>query len=204
MLIWVCALHCEAKPVIDYYRLKKSHDDSAFDLYQGDNMAGIISGTGKIASASATAWVAARFQACAPIAWINLGIAGAAEHATGSIFLVNKVIDDDTGRIYYPVTITRSKLATSSCVSLNQPGYDYDQAHLFDMEASGFFNSALRFSTAEMVQSIKVISDNQFEPCARNRQQVSDLIQQHIKSIDEQAVALLQISDELANREIPA
>ena len=55
MLIWVSALHCEAKPVIDFYRLKKSHEDNAFDLYRGDGMACIISGTGKIASSAACA-----------------------------------------------------------------------------------------------------------------------------------------------------
>ena len=55
MLIWVCALHCEAKPVIDYYRLSKSHDDNAFDLYQSDRMICVISGSGKLASAAATA-----------------------------------------------------------------------------------------------------------------------------------------------------
>ena len=60
MLIWVCAMHCEAKPVIDFYRLKKSHDDNAFDLYRGDKMACIISGIGKLASAAASAWIAAR------------------------------------------------------------------------------------------------------------------------------------------------
>ena len=38
MLIWVAALHCEAKPVIDYYRLRKLHGQ-AFDVYRGDGMA---------------------------------------------------------------------------------------------------------------------------------------------------------------------
>lgn len=86
MLIWVSALHCEAKPVIDFYRLKKSHEDNAFDLYRGDGMACIISGTGKIASAAACAWIAARYQDEPSIAWINLGIAGAAQHDIGRIF----------------------------------------------------------------------------------------------------------------------
>ena len=149
MLIWVCALHCEAKPVIDFYRLKKSHAETAFDLYQGDKMACIISGTGKIASAAATAWAAAKFND-EPVVWINLGIAGAAEHPVGSIFLVTQVIDPDSGQNYYPVTVTSSSLDTISCISLNQPSLDYHPRHLFDMEASGFFDSALRFSTAEL------------------------------------------------------
>ena len=79
MLIWVCALHCEAKPVIDFYRLKKSHDDTAYDLYRGQDMACIVSGPGKLASAAATAWIAGRQQQTASLTWINLGCAGAAE-----------------------------------------------------------------------------------------------------------------------------
>jgi len=204
MLIWVCALHCEAKPVIDYYRLSKSHDDNAFDLYQSDRMICVISGSGKLASAAATAWAAAKYHEHPSIAWINLGTAGAANHAVGSILLVNKVIDPDTERVYYPAVIPRPGLATASCMSLNRPGYDYDQAHLFDMEACGFFNSALRFSSAELTLCIKVISDNRCQQSGRNRQRVSDLIQQHIERIDQQAVSLLEINDEVASREIPA
>ena len=86
MLIWVSALHCEAKPVIDFYRLKKSHDDNAFDLYRGDNMACIISGTGKVASSAACAWIAARYEDEASIAWINLGTAGAAHMISAHYF----------------------------------------------------------------------------------------------------------------------
>lgn len=204
MLIWVCALHCEAKPIIDYYRLNKAHDDNAFDHYQSDRMICIVSGSGKIASAAATAWAAAKYHEYPSIAWINLGIAGAAQHAVGSIFLVNKVIDSDTDRVYYPAAISRSGLASASCISLNQPGYDYDQTHLFDMEASGFFYSALRFSSAELIRCIKVISDNRCQQSGRNRQKVSDLIQHHFELIDQQAVSLLEISDEAASREIPA
>ena len=80
MLIWVCALHCEAKPVIDFYRLKKSHDGNAYDLYRGEDMVCIVSGPGKLASAAATAWIAAQEQSAGSLAWINLGVAGAAEH----------------------------------------------------------------------------------------------------------------------------
>ena len=61
MLVWVVAMHCEAKPVIDYYRLKKSRIDHAFDLYRGDQMLCVISGIGKTAVAAASAWVQSTF-----------------------------------------------------------------------------------------------------------------------------------------------
>ena len=204
MLIWVCAMHCEAKPLIDFYRLKKSHDDSAFDLYRGDNMACIISGIGKLASAAASAWIAARHNDAASIAWINLGIAGAARYEPGTIFALNQVIDADTGQRYYPAPGADSILAGGACLTLSQPSEDYRENTLFDMEASGFMHSALRFSSAELTQSIKVISDNHRHKMARDRPRISTLIHQHIELIDQQATGLIALNREIAALALPA
>ena len=114
MLIWVSALHCEARPVIDFYRLRKSHDDNAFDLYRGDNMACIISGPGKVASSAACAWIAARYEDEASIAWINLGTAGAAQHDLGTLFSLHQIIDADDGHRYYPAPAIKGELDGSA------------------------------------------------------------------------------------------
>lgn len=203
MLIWVCAMHCEAKPVIDFYHLKKSHDDNAFDLYRGDNMACIISGIGKLASATASAWIAARHDDTASIAWINLGIAGAGEYEPGTIFALHQVIDADTGQRYYPAPGADSSLAGGVCLTLSQASTDYCENTLFDMEASGFMHSALRFSSAELTQSIKVISDNHHTKIGKDRPRISALIHQHIELIDQQATALIELNQEIAALAIP-
>jgi hypothetical protein len=201
VLIWVCALHCEAKPVIDYYRLKKSHDERAFDIYRGDDMVCVISGIGKVASAAACAWVAARFDGEAALAWINLGVAGAAEHEVGKLFVLNKIVDADSGQSYYPVPTTRSP-ASSACLTLSLPSDDYREDSLFDMEASGFIYSALRFSSAELTQSLKIVSDNRRQQTGKNRQRVSELVQQSIESIDRQATGLHSLKQEIAALDI--
>ncbi len=202
MLIWVAALHCEAKPVIDFYRLKKSRDDNAFDCYRGDGMTCIVSGTGKIASAAACAWIASRNQQAASIAWINLGIAGAAEHDIGALFSLNQVIDGDDGHRYYPAPSTASEFDCSACMTLSQASEDYREDYLFDMEASGFMYSSLRFSSAELIKSFKIVSDNRSFKIGKNRQQVSDLVQQHIVLIDQQAQSLRVLNDEVARSAI--
>ena len=204
MLIWVCALHCEAKPVIDFYRLKKSHDDNAFDLYRGDNMACIISGIGKLASAAASAWIAARYEDAPSIAWINLGIAGAASCELGSIFALNQVTDADTGQRYYPAPGADSRLPGYACLTLGPPSEDYRENQLYDMEASGFMHSTLRFSSAELTQSIKIVSDNQQHKTGKDRPRISALIHRHIELIDQQANSLLALNQEIATLEIPA
>lgn len=204
MLIWVCALHCEAKPVIDYYRLKKSHDDSAYDLYRSQDMICIVSGTGKLASAAATAWIAAREQAVGSQAWINLGTAGAAEHEIGSIFTLHQVIDADSGQRYYPVITEKIDLEGHAGLCLSQPSTEYREEYLFDMESSGFMQAALRFSSAELIRCIKVVSDNRHHQTGRNRSQVSAMIQAHIDIIDMQARILRESNQLLCDLEISA
>jgi len=182
MLIWVSALHCEAKPVIDYYRLKKSADHHAFDLYQNEDIACVVSGIGKIAVAAATGWVAALFHDRSNIVWINLGSAGADKDAVGEIFWIHK-ISDFSDRHYFPVPTFKTGFESRSCLTLDQASTDYHQDCLLDMEASAFFSTATRFSSAELVQCLKVISDNQHQPPSRNKAVLSHLIQSQIESI---------------------
>ena len=202
MLIWVCALHCEAKPVIDLYRLKKFHDNTAFDLYYADNMACVISGVGKIASATASAWVAARYHQQASLSWINLGIAGAASLEIGSPILLNQIIDGDNDNRYYPAPVNRPAMTGNACMTLSQPSETYHPDYLYDMEASGFIYAALRFSTSELTQCIKIISDNQWHEADKDRQRVSDLIHQNITAIEKFAAHLLELDGEMATRSI--
>ncbi|MDH3388754.1 MAG: hypothetical protein OEN02_12700 [Gammaproteobacteria bacterium] len=204
MLIWVAALHCEASPVIDFYRLKKSHRDKAFDLYLGDDMACIVSGVGKLASAAASAWIAARYRDEASLAWINIGTAGAARHDIGAIFLIDKIVDAETAKSYFPAPTSTPLLPGSACLTLAQPSRAYREDCLFDMEACGFISSALRFSSAELIRCIKVVSDNRHAETGRNREQVSALIRHHIESIERQATDLLALDDEVAALEFPA
>jgi adenosylhomocysteine nucleosidase len=195
MLNWVTALHCEAKPVIDYYRLKKSPQLHAFEVYRGEDMTCIVSGTGKLASAAACAWLAAVETANSP-AWINLGIAGAAEHDIGRAFVLDKIVDDDTGQSYFPAPVVPTGLPASACLTLSKPGYDYHEDSLFDMEASGYISSALRFSSAELVQSIKIVSDNRLQQTGRDSARVSGLIATQMESVVGLADGLLAIQRE--------
>jgi adenosylhomocysteine nucleosidase len=198
MLIWVAALHCEAKPVIDFFRLKKSHDHHAFDIYQKDNMCCIVSGIGKLNSAAATAWVAALHRQSRSIAWINIGTAGSESYAIGSAWSINKISDIESGHRYYPVPLVNSQLPTEHCQTHNQPDNQYDSQSLSDMEASAFFGTATRFSSGELIHCIKVVSDNSETPCSRDKNEVSQLIQQNMKAISEFSQALTELNQQIA------
>jgi len=197
MLIWVAAMHCEAKPVIDFFRLKKSHDHHAFDIYEKDNICCIVSGIGKLNSAAATAWVAALHRQSRSIAWINIGTAGSESFAIGSAWSINKISDIESGHRYYPVPLINSQLPAKHCQTHNQPDNQYDSMSLSDMEASAFFSTATRFSSGELIHCIKVVSDNSVTPCSRNKNEVSQLIQQNMKVISEFSQALIEINQQI-------
>ena len=204
MLIWIAALHCEAKPVIDHYRLQKAPGRQPFDFYRRDDMTCVISGSGKLASASACAWIAARLERYPVLAWLNIGTAGAAVHDLGKAFLVDKIVDDDSGQCYYPAPLGSRTCDGATCRTLAGPGYDYREDCLFDMEASGFMQAALYFSSSELVQSIKVVSDNRRENFASDRQAVSDLIHANLEAVVEQAAIQLTAAQQLAALHAPA
>jgi adenosylhomocysteine nucleosidase len=198
MLIWVAALHCEAKPVIDFFHLKKSHDHHAFDIYQNENMCCIVSGIGKLNSAAATAWIAALYQRSRSIAWINIGTAGSKSYDIGSVWLINKITDIESSHRYYPVPLINNRLPTEHCQTHNQADNQYHSQALSDMEASAFFGTATRFSSGELIHCIKVVSDNSDTPCSRNKNEVSQLIQQNIKAITEFSQALVEVNQQVA------
>ena len=202
MLIWVCALHCEAKPVIDYYRLQKLSGASPFDVYRGDNMTCVVSGIGKLAAASATASTAEKLKPYGSLAWINLGVAGASRTALGSAYLINKCIDMETETPFYPAIIGQPALPTRSCLTVSRPTEDFQGEHLHDMEASGFMQAALYYSSSELVQSIKVVSDNETEKTGKNRQQTSLLIAGKMDAINQQAEQLDALNHQQLARQL--
>ncbi len=190
MLIWVAALRCEAKPIIDYYRLKKSNQHRRFDLYYKDNISCVVSGIGQSAVAAATAWVATLQVSQAAIAWINIGIAGAAHDEVGSIFWVDQILSENSEPCH-PEPLHKNSITPRSCFTLDEPSTDYRSELLYDMEANAFFTAATQFSTTELVHCLKVVSDNKNHPPQRNKAKISLLIQQNMSMIDAFASNLL-------------
>ena len=72
-----------------------------------------------------------------------------------------------------------------SLQTVSRPQLVYDREHLCDMEASAFYETAVRFSTGELIHCLKVISDNESSP-AENIQpkQVTILIAAHVATIE--------------------
>ena len=202
MLVWVAALHCEAKPIIDHYRLKKSLSHQAFDVYSKENMLCIISGIGKTAAAAATAWIAGLNSDKGAIAWINIGTAGSATHILGTALSIHKISDDISTRYFHPVALFDSGLEPAHCRTLSKPSTDYHAQLIYDMEASAFFETASRFSKAELVHCLKIISDNPSQQIGRDKARISELIKTHIAQLAGFAQLLKDLNDRMTQLEI--
>jgi len=159
----VVALACEAKPLIQAYSLKKSSTMAVFPLYVSADMLLIVSGVGKINAAAATA-VLATFAANLPtqglIAWLNIGVAGHRNRAIGDEFLALKLVDGETKNAYYPTWLEKLPCQTDNLLTVSKAIDNLPDDYAVDMEASGFYPIALKYSCVELVHIYKVISDN--------------------------------------------
>lgn len=179
------ALPCEAKPLVEHFKLKKDTTIQPFAVYLNQDICLTVTGLGKNAMAAGVAYTQALFASAEHPVLVNIGIAGHIDHAIGSLFLIDKITDFDSQKSYYPPLVFTPPCPTASIQTLSRPQPAYDLHHLCDMEASAFYETALRFSTGELIHCLKIISDNESSP-AENIQpkQVAILIAAHVEAIE--------------------
>ena len=179
------ALPCEAKPLVEHFNLKKDTTIQPFAVYFNKHICLTVTGLGKSAMAAGVAYTQALFATVEHPVLVNIGIAGHIDHAVGSLFLIDKITDVDSRKSYYPPLVFTPPCPTANIQTVSRPQLDYDRHHLCDMEASAFYETAVRFSTGELIHCLKIISDNELSP-AENIQpkQVAALIAANIATIE--------------------
>ncbi len=176
-LFFFTALPCEAKPLIAHFGLKKEMAVQEFSLYRNAEYCLTVTGLGKTAMAAGTAYTLALMTKVQNPVMINIGVAGHENYSLGEIFIAEKITDGDSGRSFYPQLIYDIPCRTESICTVSRPHDQYEQNLLYDMEASAFYETAVRFTTGELIQSLKVISDNASSPPGTiQAKQVSALI----------------------------
>ena len=152
----VVAMKREALPLISYWDLKENRDKFYSNKKKKINL--IISGIGKKKSEKATKYLAEKTNKNS--FFVNIGIAGHKDYNLGEITLVSKVTDNKTKYSWYPSLLWKTKMKKTPLITVGFPKIRYTTNNLYDMEASGFFKGAREFVGPEMVQCIKIISDN--------------------------------------------
>lgn len=179
------ALPCEAKPLVEYFRLKKATTVQPFALYFNRELCLTVTGLGKNAMAAGVAYSQALFASVEHPVLINIGIAGHQDHALGTLFLIDKITDVDAGKSYYPPLVFKPPCPTERLQTVSRPQLNYAPDCLYDMEASAFYETAVRFSSGELIQCLKVISDNESSPAENiEAKQVTALIGAHVATIE--------------------
>lgn len=158
MVRFVVALPAEAKPLVETYRLEAQ--EAPFGFFRRDDIGLVVSGVGKSAAAAATAYLHARMGESLAQIWFNIGVAGHRDHEIGNGYLAHAITEATTGRRWYPPRITTTSLVSDALTTVDCVETEFATNSLYDMEAAGFYPTALRFSTAELVQCFKIVSDN--------------------------------------------
>jgi nucleoside phosphorylase len=198
------ALPCEAKPLVEHFKLKKRLNVRAFAVYEQDAVCLTVTGVGKNAMAAGIGYTQALLNSVENPVLINIGIAGHRDYAIGNLYLVDKIIDADSHKNYYPPLITKAPCPSCAIQTAAKPQLDYHHADLCDMEASAFYETATRFTSGELVQCLKVISDNQHTPANLiQAKQVSLLIAAQLVTIEAIINQTVALADLLLTPDMP-
>ena len=159
---FVVAHKLEANPLIEYFNLKK-FVKKPFQIFKNESgIQLIISGMGVTRASSAVEymWELNRGGSSFKEGWINVGIAGHRTLKLGTCFVASKISSKNTGEVYYP-SLDLNMKTTKGLITVDRPEKLYAENEAYDMEASGFFKAALKCSEIELINIIKVISDNE-------------------------------------------
>ncbi len=202
-ILLVTALHAEARPVIERYRLKQ---DASFALpvFRRDETWLTVTGTGRMKSAIATTFLITKTEKREKAVIFNLGIAGHTQAAgegpvtVGDRFLAHKITEQGTGRSFYPDLLARTPLEESAVTTVDAPLDRADAGGmdpgLVDMEAAGFYQAAAAFLPPHRIGCVKVVSDH-LDVRRFDKNQVGTLIAASLEGFEETITAYRDLSD---------
>ncbi len=195
----VVALAAEARPIVRHFGLRPTASQP-FRVYQGEAVRLIVSGVGSAASAAAVDHLGGG-RGRRPRAWINVGIAGHRDAALGGLRLASRIVDRKSGRAWYPPAVFDPPCAGAQVTTVDDVERELTGDFLYEMEAAGFYPAALRFATAELVQVLKVVSDNRVERAERlTAARVGELIAQGLPVVEKVVRELTAIATALGER----
>jgi hypothetical protein len=155
----VVALPAEAKPIIGMLNLKRDQVNMLMPVYHREHIQLVISGPGIKASADGVHYLHS-IRSSATAQWLNIGICGHGSLDLGAALLVERIIDQQSGR-RWSLTLpqrTTCAIGTLTCVAKPQAEYAIDMA--YDMESCGFIDTVSEITAIEFARVFKIVSDN--------------------------------------------
>lgn len=194
MIILAMAIYCEAKPLIEKYRLKKDESYMPFTVFANEEkeILLIITGTGNAAAASSVAGVCAKLDLKADKNFlVNIGTCASAS-ASDEIYICSKITDESSERTFYPDMIYKNpfkeaEIITSAVLFENKndknPQNTSDTV-LYDMEAAFVWQAGAYFFAPHEMSFVKILSDNG-DTEGITPDYITALVENHINIIDD-------------------
>ena len=184
MLRFVVALQAEARPLVERFGME-AVEDAPFPVYRGQEDWLILSGHGKAAAAAATAYLHLASGGAMGRAWINVGLGGHRQRPLSEGIVAHKISDAASGASWYPQLVIDSPRPTAPVLTVERVEEEYSLPWVYESEAAGFFPTACRFSTAELVHCYKIVSDNPDATLSRRMSgaAVEDLVASNLEEI---------------------
>lgn len=196
----VVALDCEARPLVERFKLKRTYQGAGFVMYGNDrDITLLVSGMGKNAVSAACGYLAGMQSAGGnkSPAWLNIGIAGHQNVPLGEGLIIHKITEQLSGNTYYPSMMLELDCLSCELISVDVPETKYAADAAYDMEGSSYFATASRFATSELVQLFKIVSDNRSESTAQvTEQKIHAWVQEQLESISKIVNQLLTLSSD--------
>ena len=162
MLYIVTALYIEAKPLISLFNLKKDNTYTKFQVFSNENIKLIVSGTGKIKSATALTYLISNKDIKENDYIINIGFIANSNNSSqlGDIVYISKIQNAYSDTTFYPEMIYKHNFLEGSLTTFDKIIENkIENIEYIDMEAYGFFQTASIFFKKDKIIVLKIISD---------------------------------------------
>lgn len=162
MIYLFTALYTEAEIFIKRFHLEKNLENTRFqEFYQEE--AGIrltITGVGEIAAAAAVSSVCTAYQPQEEDMLLNIGTCAHLAGKAGA-FVCNKIIEQASGKTFYPDLLYRHGLPEEAVVTGMLPCNQKESigGNLYDMEAAAIYQAGSYFFAPHQMVFLKVVSD---------------------------------------------
>jgi len=161
MLYIVTALYIEAKPLISLFNLKKDNSYTKFQVFSNEDVKLIISGTGKVKSATALTYLISKEDIKKNDYIVNIGFVASNKNSQlGDIVYISKIQNAYSDFDFYPEMIYKHNFLEGSLITFDSiVEKKIENTEYIDMEAYGFFQTASIFFKKDKIIVLKIVSD---------------------------------------------
>ena len=161
MLYIVTALYIEAKPLISLFNLKKDNSYTKFQVFFNEDIKLIISGIGKVKSATALTYLISKEDIKKNDYIANIGFVASNKNSQlGDIVYVSKIQNAYSDFDFYPEMIYKHNFLEGSLTTFDSiVEKKIENIEYIDMEAYGFFQTASIFFKKDKIIVLKIVSD---------------------------------------------